>query len=47
MIYLFTLKVNLAHTPSLPQAIAFDDPLGDFRSKHAQGVPQILQNELF
>ncbi len=37
----------MAHTPCLHQAIVFDDPLGDFRSKLAQGVPQILQNELF
>ena len=35
-------KINLPHTPSLPQAIAFDDPLGDFRSKFAQGVPLSL-----
>ena len=39
MIYLLMLKINLLHSPSLHQAVAFDDTLGDFRSKLAQGVP--------
>ena len=46
MIYLLTLKINLPHAPSLHQAVAFDDTLGDFYTKLAQGVAQILKNDV-
>ncbi len=30
MVYLVIIKINLPHSPSLHQAVAFDDTLGEF-----------------